>query len=112
MLTMTDYDFDDVLPVPFPFTDQTTTKKRPAIVVGLRLQASGNLLGFVPQPNLPSCLLKMTDNWLNSLTNYSRFVAELLHRPTVVRSTVAVWSDSPYTGIKHNRISAPEISFN
>ncbi|MEW6587245.1 MAG: type II toxin-antitoxin system PemK/MazF family toxin [Nitrospirota bacterium] len=30
---MTDYDFGDVLLVPFPFTDHTTTKKRPAVVV-------------------------------------------------------------------------------
>ena len=27
------YDFGDVVLVPFPFTDQTTTKKRPAVVV-------------------------------------------------------------------------------
>jgi mRNA interferase MazF len=30
---MTGYDFGDVVLVPFPFTDQTTKKKRPAIVV-------------------------------------------------------------------------------
>jgi len=30
---MTDYDFGDVVLVPFPFTDQTTTKKRPGVVV-------------------------------------------------------------------------------
>ena len=30
---MTNYDFGDLVLVPFPFTDQTTTKKRPAIVV-------------------------------------------------------------------------------
>jgi mRNA interferase MazF len=30
---MTTYSFSDVLLVPFPFTDQTTIKKRPAIVV-------------------------------------------------------------------------------
>jgi mRNA interferase MazF len=29
---MTDYDFGDVVLVPFPFTDHTTTKKRPAVV--------------------------------------------------------------------------------
>ena len=30
---MTDYSFGAVILVPFPFTDQTTTKKRPAVVV-------------------------------------------------------------------------------
>lgn len=30
---MTDYNFGDVVLVLFPFTDQTTTKKRPAVVV-------------------------------------------------------------------------------
>ena len=48
--------------------------------------------------------MKMTDTSLNSLTDYSRFVAELLHRPTVVSSTVTVWSDSPYTGIAEGEV--------
>jgi len=30
---MTGYEFGDVVLVPFPFTDQTTTKHRPAVVV-------------------------------------------------------------------------------
>ncbi len=30
---MTNYDFGEVVLVPFPFTDQTTTKKRPAVIV-------------------------------------------------------------------------------
>jgi len=33
MPSTTTYSFGDVVLVPFPFTDQTTTKKRPAIVV-------------------------------------------------------------------------------
>jgi len=33
MPSMTNYNFGDVVLVPFPFTDQTDTKKRPAIVV-------------------------------------------------------------------------------
>jgi mRNA interferase MazF len=30
---MTNYEFGDVVLAPFPFTDQTTSKKRPAVVV-------------------------------------------------------------------------------
>ncbi len=30
---MTGYEFGDVLLAPFPFTDQSTTKRRPAVVV-------------------------------------------------------------------------------
>ena len=30
---MTSYEFGDVVLAPFPFTDQTTSKKRPAVVV-------------------------------------------------------------------------------
>ncbi|MEG4030635.1 MULTISPECIES: type II toxin-antitoxin system PemK/MazF family toxin [unclassified Microcoleus] len=30
---MTSYNFGDVVLVPFPFTDQTTTKKSPAVVI-------------------------------------------------------------------------------
>jgi mRNA interferase MazF len=33
MPTTTTYEFGDVILIPFPFTDQTTSKKRPAVVV-------------------------------------------------------------------------------
>lgn len=33
---MTGYEFGDIVLVPFPFTDQTTTKKRPAVIVSSR----------------------------------------------------------------------------
>ncbi|MBU4185046.1 MAG: DUF6516 family protein [Desulfobacteraceae bacterium] len=46
----------------------------------------------------------MPDNPLKSLANYSRFVADLLDRPSVVRSTVMVWSDSPYTGTAEGEV--------
>ena len=48
--------------------------------------------------------MNMSDNLLKSLTNYSRFIAEVLHRPNVERSTVAVWSDSPHTGIAEGEV--------
>jgi mRNA-degrading endonuclease toxin of MazEF toxin-antitoxin module len=30
---MTRFEFGDIVLVPFPFTDQTTTKKRPAVII-------------------------------------------------------------------------------
>jgi len=33
MLSMTSFEFGDIILVPFPFTDQSTTKKRPAVVI-------------------------------------------------------------------------------
>lgn len=36
MPSTTGYEFGDVVLVPFPFTDQTATKKRPAVVVSSR----------------------------------------------------------------------------
>lgn len=46
----------------------------------------------------------MADNPLKSLGGYSRFLAVLLDRPTVDRSTIVVWSDSPYTGIAEGEV--------
>jgi hypothetical protein len=46
----------------------------------------------------------MSTNPLKSLSDYSRFVAELLSQPNVKSSTVAVWSDSPYTGIAEGEV--------
>jgi hypothetical protein len=41
---------------------------------------------------------------LRSLAAYSQFVAEAVHRPTVNRSTIAVWSESSYTGTAEGEI--------
>jgi hypothetical protein len=41
---------------------------------------------------------------LRSLRNYSSFLAELLADSLVERSTVTVWSDSPYTGIAEGEV--------
>jgi hypothetical protein len=46
----------------------------------------------------------MTDDALTSVADYSRFLAELLDRPGVLRSTIAVWSASPYTGIAEGEV--------
>jgi hypothetical protein len=46
----------------------------------------------------------MSDSPLKSLINYSRFVAEALNRAAVERSTVAVWSTSPYTGVAEGEV--------
>ena len=46
----------------------------------------------------------MPDPALESLRSYSELVARLLDRPEVERSTVAVWSDSPYTGVAEGEV--------
>lgn len=46
----------------------------------------------------------MEERPLRSLADYSRFVGEMLNRPTIERSTIAVWSVSPYTGIAEGEI--------
>jgi len=56
---MTDYSFGDIVVVPFPFSDQMSAKKRPAVVVAVALGLSlgsfflfSNLLK-VPLPRGP-----------------------------------------------------------
>ena len=46
----------------------------------------------------------MSANPLKSLSDYSRLVAESLGQPNVKSSTVAIWSDSPYTGIAEGEV--------
>ncbi len=48
------------------------------------------------------------DAWLSSLDEYSHYVATVLDRPTVLRSTVTVWSDSPHTGIAEGEVHLVE----
>ena len=47
-------------------------------------------------------------NPLASLNDYSRFVAALVSRPTVLHSTLVVWSASPYSGVAEGEISFAE----
>lgn len=48
----------------------------------------------------------MNSSPLGSLADYSFFVAEQLDRSSVERSTVMVWSESPFTGIDAKLITA------
>ena len=44
-------------------------------------------------------LIDMAESPLESLADYSYFLAETMSRPSVLRSTIRVWSSSPFTGI-------------
>lgn len=46
----------------------------------------------------------MKESPLKSLEACSRFVAQVFDRSEVVRSTVAVWSDSPFTGTDEGEV--------
>ena len=46
----------------------------------------------------------MSSQVLESLAEYSRFVAELLDHSEIDSSTVAVWSESPFTGTAEGEI--------
>jgi hypothetical protein len=46
----------------------------------------------------------MVEMPLSSLAAYSQFVADAVNRDSVVRSTVRVWSVSPYTGIAEGEV--------
>ena len=46
----------------------------------------------------------MSDRSLKSITDYSRFLAELFNRPSIRYSTVSVWSVSPYTGVAEGEV--------
>ena len=46
----------------------------------------------------------MNPSPLHSLEGYSKFVAELLNRPSVERSTLMVWSTSRYTGVAEGEV--------
>jgi hypothetical protein len=48
--------------------------------------------------------LIVSANPLKTLVNYSRLIAEAVDRPSVQHSTVAVWSDSPYTGTAEGEV--------
>jgi hypothetical protein len=46
----------------------------------------------------------MSESPLKSLAEYSRFVSQLFNRSDVERSTIVVWSNSPYTGTAEGEV--------
>jgi hypothetical protein len=54
----------------------------------------------VTQPTHCVCnpFIEMAENPLGSLADYGYFVAEIMSRPSILRSTIRVWSSSPFTG--------------
>jgi hypothetical protein len=46
----------------------------------------------------------MASQPLQSVAQYSNYVSKVIDRATVIRSTLAVWSSSPYTGISEGEI--------
>ncbi|KPQ39123.1 MAG: hypothetical protein HLUCCO16_09545 [Phormidium sp. OSCR] len=46
----------------------------------------------------------MSETPLKSLSEYSRFVSQILSRPDVEHSTVVVWSNSTYTGTAEGEV--------
>ncbi len=46
----------------------------------------------------------METNPLGSLSEYSRYIVEVLNRSSVKYSTVKTWSTSPYTGIAEGEV--------
>jgi hypothetical protein len=46
----------------------------------------------------------MSEFPLKSLAEYSRFVSRLFNRSDVERSTIVVWSNSPYTGTAEGEV--------
>ena len=41
---------------------------------------------------------------LNSLAEYSELVSQILNRASVIRSTLVIWSNSPYTGTAEGEV--------
>jgi len=80
---MTSFDFGDIVLVPFPFTDQTGAKKRPAVVVSsqtLHREGIDVVIMAVTTQSRPSSSLEVTISYWQP--------AGLL-RPSVVKPVIA-----------------------
>jgi len=80
---MTSFDFGDIVLVPFPFTDQTGAKKRPAVVVSSQIlhgEGIDVVIMAVTTQQRPSSSLEVT---------ISDWQAAGLLRPSVVKPVIA-----------------------
>jgi mRNA interferase MazF len=81
---MTHYDFGDVVLVPFPFTDQTTTKKRPAIVV-----SSNDYNGQRPDLILVAVTSQMRQSTFFGEITLTQWTQAGLIKPSVIKPIFA-----------------------
>lgn len=80
---MTSFEFGDVVLVPFPFTDQSTTKKRPAIVVSSQAYNSER----------PDVIIMAVTSQIRPANNFDIQVTDWktagLIKPSVVKPVIA-----------------------
>jgi mRNA interferase MazF len=81
---MTIYNFSDVLLVPFPFTDQTTTKKRPSVVISSHAYNQ-------EKPDL--IIMAITSQFTSSLTLGELLIIDFLDagliKPSVIKPVIS-----------------------
>ena len=81
---MTTYNFGDILLVPFPFTDQTYRKKRPAVIISSKIYN---------QQKLDLIIMAMTSQ-ISSSTSFGElqiidFAAAGLIKPSVIKPVIS-----------------------
>ena len=80
---MTSFEFGDVVLVPFPFTDQSTTKKRPAIIVSSQTYNSER----------PDVIIMAVTSQIRPANNFDIAVTDWqasgLLKPSVVKPVIA-----------------------
>ena len=74
---MTPFEFCDIILVPFPFTDQSATKKRPAVVISSKpyiqdRQAAGLLKPSAIKPVITTIEKSLIIQTLGRLNDYDR----------------------------------------